>query len=213
MNSGFCLFWAWYNLSLLATNISLMAWTSIQRHILIFHSNWIQTQSGKWKWNYIPLIFCGTYPAVFYFACIIIYQCENHFDYTSSSMCGSICYAEVKWLLTFEWMTNGLIPSLIIPLASISLLLRVVIQARKMRRSVNWGSTRKMTIQLVMISLLYLIFCDSVAIISLIQIYFIPNFIIEYTYYFLYYARYIVQLLTPFVCIACLPEMYQKLAY
>lgn len=209
MRGEFCLFWSWYNLSLLATNVSLMAWTSIQRHILIFHSNWVQTRSGQWKWNYFPLIFCGTYPALFYFACIIIYRCENNFDYTSP-LCGSICYVQVKWLLTFDWITNVLIFSLIIPLASISLLLRVVIQARKMRRSVNWRSTRKMTIQLAMISLLYLIFCDSVAIISLIQVYFIPTFIIEYTYYFLNYAPYVIQLLTPFVCIACLPEMWPR---
>ena len=99
---------------------------------------------------------------------------------------------------------------MIIPLASISLLFRVIIQAKNMRRTVNWRSARKMTIQLVIISLLYLIFALPLAIISLIQIYFIPDFIIEFTFYFLYYAPYLMQLLTPFVCIMCLPEMWPR---
>ena len=169
----------------------------------------IQTRSGKWMWHYIPLIFCVMYTPIFYLSCIIIYQCENNFDYTSF-LCGSICYTEVKWLLTFDWITNVLIPLLTIPLASISLLLRVVVQAKKMRRSVNWRSTRKMTIQLMMISLLYLIFSAPLAIIYLIRTYFVSNLMDEFTYYFLYYAAYVIQLLIPMVCFMCLPEMWPK---
>lgn len=209
MKNGYCLFWYWLCYSVLTVNIFLMAWTCIERHILIFHSNWIQTQSGKWIWHYIPLILCSTYTPLFYLSCIIIYQCENNFDYTSL-LCGSICYTEVKWLLTFDWMANVLVPSLLIPLASISLLIRVMVQAKKMRRSVNWRSTKKMTIQLMMISLLYLIFSVPLAIISLIRIYFISNLLDEFTYYFLYYAAYMIQLLIPVVCFMCLPEMWPK---
>lgn len=206
---SFCLFWVWVCYSLQTVNIFLMTWTSIERHIFIFHSNWIQTQSGKWIWHYVPLIFCFTYTPIFYLSCIVIYQCENNFDYTSF-WCGSICYTRVKWLLSFDWITNVLIPTLVIPLASISLLIRVVIQAKKMRRSVNWRSTKKMTIQLMIISLLYLIFSAPLAIISLIQTYFISNLLEEFTYYFLYYAAYVIQLLMPVMCLMCLPEMWPK---
>ena len=209
MNNGFCLFWIWYNFSLQTTNLILMTWTSIERHILIFHSNWVQTRSGKWKWHYIPLIFCVTYIPIFYLSCIFIYQCENAFDY-QSFLCGSICYNQVTWLSTFDWLSNVLIPSLIIPMGSISLLLRVVIQAKKMRRSVDWRSTRKMTIQLGVISLLYLMFWTPLALISLIRIYFIPNFADELTYYYFFYTPYLVQLLMPYVCLGCLPEMWPK---
>ena len=79
---GFCLFWTWYSLSLLATNLLLMNWTAIERHIFIFHSNWLRTRSQKWKYHYIPSIVCVMYSPLFYFACVILYQCENHFDYT-----------------------------------------------------------------------------------------------------------------------------------
>lgn len=209
MKSSFCLFWIWYNFSLQTTNLILMTWTSIERHILIFHSNWVQTSIGKWKWHYLPLILCVTYIPMFYLSCIILYQCENHFDY-SSLLCGPICFNDVKWLSTFDWATNILIPSLMIPLGSISLLIRVLIQAKKMRRTIDWRSQRKMTIQIMFISLLYLIFWSPLAIVSLIRIYFIPNLIDEITFYYLYYSPYLVQLLMPFVCIACLPEMWPK---
>ena len=70
---NFCLFWIWYNFSLQTTNLFLMTWTSIQRHILIFHSNWIQTRIGKLKWHYIPLIFCVTYISnILFFMCYFI---------------------------------------------------------------------------------------------------------------------------------------------
>ena len=122
-----------------------------------------------------------------------------------------ICYNSVIWLSTFDWTTNMLIPSVAIPLLSISLLLRVLIQAKKMKRSLNWRSTRKMTIQLTVISILYLIFWFPLALVSLIRIYFIPTFLDEITYYYLNYTPYFVQLLMPFVCIACLPEMWPKM--
>jgi hypothetical protein len=206
---GFCLFWIWYNFSLQTTNLTLMTWTSIQRHILIFHSNWLQTSIGKLKWHYIPLIFSVTYIPIFYFSCIIIYQCQNYFDY-SALLCGSICYNSVTWLSTYDWTVDLLIPSLAIPLLSISLLLRVLIQAKKMKRSLNWRSTRKMTIQLVAISILYLIFWFPLALVSLIRIYFIQTFLQDPTDYYLNYTPYMVQLLMPFVCIACLPEIWPK---
>ncbi|CAF1098846.1 unnamed protein product [Rotaria sordida] len=208
-SNSFCLFWIWYNFSLQSTNLFLMTWTSFQRHILIFHSNWIQTNIGKIKWNYIPLFFSIAYIPSFYFICIVIYPCENFFDYTSL-LCGPICYNSITWLSTFDWITNILFPSLLIPLASIALLFRVLIRTKKMKRTVNWRSTRKLTMQLMSISILYLLFWFPLALVSLIRIYFIPTFIDEITYYYLYYTPYLVQLLIPFVCIACLSEIWPK---
>ncbi|CAF1253730.1 unnamed protein product [Adineta ricciae] len=210
MKYSFCLFWTWFNFSLQTINLILMAWTSFERHILIFHSNLVQTKLGQFKWHYIPLIFCVTYIPIFYFSCVILYQCENFFDY-SYIFCGSICYNRVIWLSTFDWTTNVLIPSMIIPLLSLSLLIRVIFQAKKMKRTTNWKSHRKMTIQLTVISILYLAFWFPLAfLVSLIRIYFLPTFIEEITYYYLYYTPYLVQLLMPYVCIACLPEIWPK---
>ncbi|CAF4667001.1 unnamed protein product [Rotaria sp. Silwood2] len=205
----FCLFWVWYVFTLETVNVSLMTWTSIERHILIFHSHWIQTQRGKIIWHYIPLIFCITYIPIFYFACVVLYPCENFFEY-SLFLCGSICYTSVTWLATFDWTTNVLIPSLSIPFASTSLLFRVLFQAKKMKRTLKWRSTRKLTLQLMAISILYLLFWCPLALVSIIRLYFIPTFISEIYYYYLYYTPYFVQLLMPFVSLACLPEIWPK---
>jgi hypothetical protein len=93
---------------------------------------------------------------------------------------------------------------------SISILVRFLIQPKKMKRLLNWRSTRKMTIQLVSISILYFLFWFPLALVSLIRIYFIPTFLQDLTNYYLNYTPYMVQLLMPFVCIACLPEIWPK---
>ncbi|CAF3565553.1 unnamed protein product [Rotaria socialis] len=76
-----------------------------------------------------------------------------------------------------------------------------------MKRTLNWQSTRKLTLQLMSISILYFIFWFPLALVSPIRINFIPTFIDEITYYYLYYTHYLVQLLMPLVFIACLPEI------
>ncbi|CAF2748917.1 unnamed protein product [Rotaria sp. Silwood2] len=64
----------------------------------------------------------------------------------------------VTWLSTFDWITNVLLLSVSIPFASKSLLARVLFQAKKMKRILTWRSTRKLTLQLMVISILYLLF-------------------------------------------------------
>ncbi|CAM2727809.1 unnamed protein product [Rotaria socialis] len=206
---SFCLFWIWYVYGLQTTNVSLMTWTSIERHIFIFHSRWVQTQRGKIIWHYVPLILCVIYIPRFYFVCIILYPCKNVFDY-SSFLCGPICYSNATWLSMFDWTTNVLLPSLLIPFASVSLLVRVLFQAKKMKRTLKWRSTRKLTLQLIVISTLYLLFWFPLALVSIIRICFISTFISKTFSYYLYYTPYFVQLLMPVVCLACSPEIWPK---
>lgn len=206
---GFCLFWTWLNFSLQSSNLFLMTWLSIERHLLIFHSNLVQTFAGKMKWHFIPLGFCCIYIPAFYLVCIFIYPCQNAFNY-NSFLCGSICYNATQWLSTFDWITNILIPSLLIPIVSLSLLGRVFVQMTKMKRALNWRSTRKMTVQLGVISVLYIVFWLPLALVSLIRIYFLSDFLTEVTIYYLNYTPYLVQLLMPFLAFACLPELWQK---
>ncbi|CAF3287893.1 unnamed protein product [Rotaria sp. Silwood2] len=205
----FCLFWIWYYYTLQSINLFLMAWTSIERHILIFHSNLILTSIGRLKWHYIPLMICIIYIPLFYFFSIIIYPCENSFNY-SLHLCGSICYHNIIWLSTFDWITNILIPSLLILFGSITLMIRILIQFKKMKRTFNWRTTRKMTLQLISISSLYSIFWISCTIISIIHLCVIPKFLDKLMRYYFHYSPYFVQLLMPFICLACLPELWTR---
>ncbi|CAF0988746.1 unnamed protein product [Adineta steineri] len=208
-SKGFCLFWIWYNFSLQSINLFLMAWLSIERHILIFHSNLIQTSVGKIKWHYIPLSFSMIYIPLFYFFCIFIYSCENSFNY-SLIFCGSICYNDLFWLASYDWIINIFIPAIIIPFASIILLIRVLMQKKRMKRTVTWKTTRKMTIQLMSISSVYSIFWVLYGLAILIRLYFIPTFLDIIILYYLQYLPYIVQLLMPIICFACLPELWPR---
>ncbi|UJR08865.1 hypothetical protein I4U23_013120 [Adineta vaga] len=204
---GFCLFWIWYNCSLHSINLFVMAWTSIERHILIFHSHLLQTTRKKFQCHYFPLIFSLCYIPFFYFVCIFLYSCENSFDYTLL-LCGSICYNNLMWLGTFDWITHILIPSLIIPIASIILLIRVLLQRKKMARTLNWKTIRKLTVQLLSISSLYSFFWVSYAIVVLIRLYFLPTFLTDLSLYYFIYSPYFVQLLMPFLCFICLSELW-----
>lgn len=206
---NFCLFWIWCNFSLQSTNLFLMTWTSIQRHILIFHSHSLQTRRGLYQWHYIPYTFVLIYLPSFYFTTIFVIQCENSFDYRSY-LCGMICYNNIVWLSTYDWVVHMLIPSLIIPLLSLTLLIRVLYQMKKMKRTTKWKFIRKVTLQLIIISLLYLFFWFPLALISLIRIYFNPNFLTEFTLYYFNYTPYFVQLLIPYFSFACLPEIWPK---
>ncbi|CAF1162618.1 unnamed protein product [Adineta ricciae] len=207
--SWFCLVWIWYNCSLHSMNLFLMAWTSIERHILIFHSHLLQSSQQKFQRHYLPIIFSLFYIPLFYFICIFVYSCENTFNYTIL-LCGSICYNNLPWLAAFDWIVHICVPSSIIPVASIILLIRVIIQRKKMKRTLNWKTIRKLTLQLMFISSLYSIFWVSYALIIVIRLYFIPTFLpVIINYYFLY-LPYFVQLFMPFLCLICLPELWRQ---
>ena len=206
---AFCRFWVWYNFSLQSSNLLLMSWISIERHILIFHFELLRTSRGKMIYHFLPLIVCVVYVPLFYFICVVLYPCVNSFDPTSL-LCGTICYNSVTWLSTFDWLTNVLIPSLLIPGSSLVLLLRVVIQRKKMRRSLQWRPMRKLTVQLVFLSSLYLLVWLPLASVSLIRLYFASTFLDQLTFYYFNYSPYLVQLWMPFVCFACLNEIWPK---
>ncbi|CAF3665525.1 unnamed protein product [Rotaria sp. Silwood1] len=59
-------------------------------------------------------------------------------------------------------------------------------------------------------SILYLLYWCPLALVSLIRLYFILTFISEIYYYYLYYSPYFIQLLMPFVSLACSPEIWPK---
>ncbi|CAF3030253.1 unnamed protein product, partial [Rotaria sp. Silwood2] len=81
---------------------------------------------------------------------------------------------------------------------------------KKMKRTFNWRTTRKMTLQLISISSLYSIFWISCTIISIIHLCVIPKFLDKLMRYYFHYSPYFVQLLMPFICLACLPELWTR---
>lgn len=62
-----------------------MAWGSIERHILIFHSLLMSTRRKRMIFHILPILIVCAYPLIFYFAVIIFNSCENHWDYSMVS--------------------------------------------------------------------------------------------------------------------------------
>lgn len=66
----FCFTWTYIDYAVFVTISLLVAWGSIERHILIFHQNLVATQTKRFLIHYLPLPTCSIYPFIYY---IIIY--------------------------------------------------------------------------------------------------------------------------------------------
>ena len=106
-----------------------MAWISIERHLLIFHSNSLQNIAA-WKrksLRIVPLIVCSLWGPLYYILTVVISpMCITILDFTSL-FCGIPCYLFTNWG-TFDLFVNVISPVLIIFLCNLALFLRVVYQ-------------------------------------------------------------------------------------
>jgi hypothetical protein len=52
----FCLVWKYIDITIYVATSKLVAWASIERHILIFHDKWVSTKKKRVFVHYIPLV-------------------------------------------------------------------------------------------------------------------------------------------------------------
>lgn len=149
---SFCLTWIFVDESLFITTTVLFAWATIERHILIFHDQLLATKSNLILFHYLPILIIILYCICYNTIAVLAPPCENIFDYTQA-VCGSpLCYYENHLLAIWDVIVNDIIPAIIIILCSLTLLLRVLYQKRRMRQLIRWRNHRKMMIQLLSIS-------------------------------------------------------------
>ncbi|CAF1344582.1 unnamed protein product [Adineta ricciae] len=79
--STFCLLWVFIDVGIFVTITNLVAWASIQRHILIFHDTWVTTKRGRLVFHYIPSFICFLYPIMFYAYVFFIFNCDQPLNY------------------------------------------------------------------------------------------------------------------------------------
>ncbi|CAF1189351.1 unnamed protein product [Rotaria sp. Silwood1] len=206
-NSFFCLTWIFIDEALYITTTLLFAWATIERHILIFHDQLVSTKYKLIFFHYLPIVIILLYCICYNIITIIVPPCENTFDYTQL-VCGyPLCYYEVSLVAAWDVIVNDIIPTIIIIFCCIGLLLRVLYQKYRLRRPVLWRNHRRMTIQLLSISVLYLVL-------------YIPKMLMEFIYLcgisedfgadFMLYAEFFVyygNLFLPFVCVGSMPEL------
>ncbi|CAF1474917.1 unnamed protein product [Adineta ricciae] len=207
----FCEIWGLLDWGLYIVQTMVFAWATVERHILIFHDKWVSTKKKRFFVHYFPLIFLLVYCFSLYSMIYFYPPCENSL-LDGYPLCVVACFQSNYVFYMWEAIVHQIIPSLIIVLFSIALFSRILWQKHRMNQPINWRKHRKMAVQLLSISLLYLIFSFPPAL-ATTTTFINPavNLTID-TWEYLSLLTYFTYLLFPFVCAMSLPNLRTKLA-
>ena len=213
-----CTTWNFLDAFLSNSSAFLMMWASAERHILIFYVRRIyNTNFKRLILHYIPMSVCIIYAFIFY--AVAIYgqpNCSNkeHFHY-DEVFCGRACYVHADVVLsTIDLVLNRITCSIGILIFNLALLIRVLYEKRQRNQMIRWHRHRKMTIQILSISILYLIGTLPASIAELIHVFSLnghneeESAIQEEIFLYLYY---LISIFIPYICLMSLPEVYTKI--
>jgi hypothetical protein len=205
----FCLWWYWSNYSLLAISGNLVATASVQRHIVIFRSQWLQIGKSRWMLHYMPLICSVCYPPLYYIVLMFLYPCTVYFDITEG-WCAYPCYLDSTVMYNIDWALTTILPVFIIVLGNVALLIRVIVSMKRIRQQQrgSWKRQKKLTLQLFSFSSLYFFTWFPMTVVALLHSLFLPNLYDEMpNLYYIYNLSYFVCPLQSLLCIFSLPEL------
>lgn len=206
---SFCFFYLFIDYYLFAASLLVMAYASFERHILIFHNNFLSTRSKRIFIRYLPMSFCIIYPFIFYIFVFLLFPSTSHYDPTTK-ICADDSYLSDNLILTmYDTIGNGTIPTFLIIIFNMTFLFRVIRQKGRMCQNRNWTQYRKIIMQMFGISLLhlftnmpyYMMVFLALINVSLYQYSLEPYFVM---------LLYITSTILPFVCLASLPELWKK---
>ncbi|CAF1115752.1 unnamed protein product [Adineta steineri] len=107
-----CNIWQFIDHGIWYGAVSVMFWTSFERHILIFHPNLVATTRKRLFVHYIPLAFFSLYTPILFFYLIFLHSCGQ--TYVSTKIrCGSIClYIDApNWLQQYDSYIDYVLPT------------------------------------------------------------------------------------------------------
>ena len=209
-SDSFCSICAFFDWGLYATQTILFAWATIERHILIFHDRLVATKCARFLFHYLPIALLLLYCAIYYIIYVFFPPCEQVFD-KSVFQCNLFCALEVYSFLLYEMVTHQVLPVFIIVVSSLLLLLRVVWQKHRMHRPMNWRKHRKMIIQILSISILYLVFVLPLALMWIIPFANQTTDDISAAFDVISFMSYFPTLLLPAVCVLSVSEIRFKI--
>ncbi|CAF3616706.1 unnamed protein product [Adineta steineri] len=195
----FCSLWNWFHHSINIINLFFMAFLSIERNILIFHSHILRTKRAKILFHYCPILFCLLFPPLFYIGAIFLYPCTNHYDYTKL-LCTSPCYFNNKYWANIDLYFNNYIPLFIIPIFCGKLYINVILQRRRLQQQRGkWRRDRKMILQLWIVSTLYLCMWMPLQITTIVCLYWNSSFLLQAQIDYMYLFPYFIHIIYPFI--------------
>ena len=202
-----CQIWWFVSLGMYNAGTIFMAWAAIERHILVFKSQWISTRREKKFIHYLPMGIILLYIFIFYIYVLFISPCQNTYEY-ELPICGSSpCYQANHFFGLWDFILNNILPTLLVVLMSIAFVIRVKRQKNRLNQHHQWRKQRKMLIQLLSLSALNIVFNMPLNVLSLARFCGLPNdFAVEAQHYF-YFSCYFLIFLFPFVCLVSYPEL------
>jgi hypothetical protein len=207
----FYIFWVFLDYAFYSLQIALFAWATIERHILIFHDKWLATRKKRLFVHYVPVIAIIIYYLIYYSIVHFAPFCENSFD---DFLAGGIfipCLFSRTILGSWDLIVHQVIPTFIISISSVLLILRVVWQKKRLNQPVTWRRHRKMTIQLISLSCLYIIFNFPWTFLIFAFQYGLPADVVSIPLIYAAYLYYYVIFLFPIACFGSFTELQMKL--
>ncbi|CAF1350950.1 unnamed protein product [Adineta ricciae] len=154
------LIWFFIDYALHTTQIILVVWAAIEQHILIFHDQWLRMRSKRFLLHYLPVIILLTYSLIFFSVITFAPFCQNSADDILAGITTNPCSLDNEMLGSWELICHHIVGICIIVLSSLTLIVRIIRQKQRLHRSIQWRKHRKLTIQMLLTSMFYLV-CDT----------------------------------------------------
>lgn len=206
----FYLIWIFVDLGVYAILLGLFAWATVQRHILIFHDRWISTKKRRLIVHYGPMFAIIIYHLIYWTLIQFVLPCGNDSHGSLDSGLFIPCLFNKSILGTWDLIFNQVIPIFTIVVFSIGLIVRVVLQKRRLNQQMKWRRHRKMMIQLISLTSLYVVFNLPWVALILSSQFGLSHDIFDPVSIYLGYFFYYVVFFFPFACCASLSELRQK---
>ena len=204
-----CLIWLFIDYGFFFTDLVLLMWASFERHILIFHTSMLTTQRRRLFVHYLPIFVIVMFMMLFYGVVIFAPPCQNTFDFTMDTCGTGGCYNSVPFFGMVERIGFAIVPTFLIAIFCMALIIRIIRQKYRIRGIIEWRRQRKLIVQLVSMSSVYLFFDMPLSIVDLVHLSGQPDWGHD-ALPAIFYLSYFPILLLPIVCLGSIPELWNK---
>ena len=154
---SFCIVWAFIGSATSVSSSFLIAWTSIERHIVTFYPEWLLTRTKRFFFHYIPLSACILYPTVFYFVIFCTISCDVPFDYNSRLCNRSECIFRSHSIALWDSFIHYVMPVCATVIFTVALLARVVYYRHRIYERVEWDKYKRIAIKMLPTFVFYIL--------------------------------------------------------
>lgn len=174
---SFCVFWVIYQYAICSVNLWLMALLSFERYLAIFFKAVVMgNKIRRFFVYYVSAAGIVLFIFFWYIYLVALYPCvQTQFDYTQIA-CDLSCYQidGSALLLNLDWVIAILLPIFLTLFFTLILILHVLYQRYKISHHLNqqntWKRTRKMFLQLLPITFVFLLANMPLVIVGLLSV-------------------------------------------